>query len=509
VNASTGSYFTNGGNASFQNRRPIQPFTKLDVTQPDYLAHGALLTAAVSSDEGSFDAAFSRAIEDSAALSPELVGDATSPTRLQSIATFSTPTGRQQRLVVSTGQFLADGIPDPDGIGTQRLFSSLAGIVLYAPLSVTDFSPPTFGPVQAFASSPSTIGFAVDVTDDEGIDAVKRVLALYKDGSGAWRSIDLAHAAGSTRWSGGGPFTGSTAEWFLQAVDASGNVGVISNKAQIDPVVPPAPTPGISASVTDPLTNTNGWFTRDATVTITGADGIISSVDGSPFAPNAVVVVSGTGLHTVQYQDSSGASGTTIVPIDVSDPTVTAVPGIVNLGQTSNFGFFACADAGSGIDSCTTAPAIDTSTPTAPGTTRSVTVTATDRVGRTSSASTTYRVVAYAFSGFFQPVDNLPVLNSVRAGNGVPVKFSLGGNQGLNIFAAGYPKSGKIPCSGADPITTLEATVTAGSSTLSYDQTSGTYTYVWKTEKVWAGTCRELTMRFADGVVRRATFTFK
>ena len=76
---------------------------------------------------------------------------------------------------------------------------------------------------------------------------MKRVVALYKDGSGAWRSVDLSHVAGSTRWSGGGPFAGSAAEWFIQAVDAFGNVGVISNKAHIDPVTPPGNVGGISA----------------------------------------------------------------------------------------------------------------------------------------------------------------------------------------------------------------------------------------------------------------------
>ena len=168
VTASTGRYYTNGGNASFQNRRPIEPFTKLDVTQSGFIAHGALLTGAVSNDQANFNAAFSRPVEDRAAFSPELVGDATSPTRLQSIATFSTPTGLQQRLVISTGQFLADGVPDALGIGSQRLYSSLTGVVLYSPEAETDFRAPTFGPVQAFASTPSTIGFAVDVDDSEG-----------------------------------------------------------------------------------------------------------------------------------------------------------------------------------------------------------------------------------------------------------------------------------------------------------------------------------------------------
>ncbi|HEY7628136.1 MAG TPA: ExeM/NucH family extracellular endonuclease, partial [Ilumatobacteraceae bacterium] len=47
---------------------------------------------------------------------------------------------------------------------------------------------------------------------------------------------------------------------------------------------------------------------------------------------------------------------------------------------------------------------------------------------------------SYDFSGFFQPVDNLPTTNTVKAGQAVPVKFSLNGNQGLDIFAMGYPK---------------------------------------------------------------------
>ena len=247
MNASTGRYYTNGGNASFQNRRPIQPFTKLDVTQPGFVAHGALITSATSNDLADVDAAFSRVIEDRAAFSPELVGDATSPTRLQSIATFSAPTGRQQRLLISTGQYLADGVPDPQGIGTQRLFTALGGVVLYAPDSVTDFRAPTFGPVQAFAATPTTVGFAVDIDDSQGFGSVKRVLVLYKDGTGVWRSIELSHAAASKRWSGGGLFSGSAAEWFIQAVDQNGNVGVISNKASIDPVTLPAPTGGISA----------------------------------------------------------------------------------------------------------------------------------------------------------------------------------------------------------------------------------------------------------------------
>jgi hypothetical protein len=45
----------------------------------------------------------------------------------------------------------------------------------------------------------------------------------------------------------------------------------------------------------------------------------------------------------------------------------------------------------------------------------------------------------------------------------------------------------------------VEETVTAGGSTLSYDASSGQYIYVWKTEKSWAASCRQLVVKFADG----------
>jgi hypothetical protein len=46
---------------------------------------------------------------------------------------------------------------------------------------------------------------------------------------------------------------------------------------------------------------------------------------------------------------------------------------------------------------------------------------------------------AYTFAGFFAPVDNRPIRNTVKAGSAVPVKFSLAGDHGLAIFTAGYP----------------------------------------------------------------------
>ena len=139
--------------------------------------------------------------------------------------------------------------------------------------------------------------------------------------------------------------------------------------------------------------------------------------------------------------------------------------------------------------------------------TYTVKVQVSDDGGLTAVDSATVNVI-YNFDGFFQPVNNLPTYNLVKAGQAIPVKFSLGGDQGLTIFAAGYPKSEQIPCSSTAPADGIEETVTAGGSSLSYDPLTDTYDYVWKTAKPWANTCRQLVIKLNDGTLHRANFQF-
>ena len=115
----------------------------------------------------------------------------------------------------------------------------------------------------------------------------------------------------------------------------------------------------------------------------------------------------------------------------------------------------------------------------------------------------------FNFSGFFQPVDNLPTLNTVKAGQGVPVKFGLGGDQGLAVFAEGYPISQQVACASGLPVDDIEQTVAAGGSSLSYDPATQTYTYVWKTNSGWKGQCRTLIVKLSDGTEHLANFKFK
>jgi hypothetical protein len=115
----------------------------------------------------------------------------------------------------------------------------------------------------------------------------------------------------------------------------------------------------------------------------------------------------------------------------------------------------------------------------------------------------------YRFSGFFAPVDNPPNLNVVKAGSAIPVKFSLGSNQGLNILAAGSPDSQQVGCDTGAPTDTISQTVSAGTSSLQYDSTTGQYTYIWKTSSGWVGTCRRLDLSLGDGTTHSALFRLK
>jgi hypothetical protein len=123
-----------------------------------------------------------------------------------------------------------------------------------------------------------------------------------------------------------------------------------------------------------------------------------------------------------------------------------------------------------------------------------------------STATAHYRV-EYPFGGFEAPVAKPPGVNRVKAGQAVPIKFSLGGDRGLGILPSA-PTSRPIPCNSGPPGEPVQA-FPAGNSRLRYDAASDTYTWVWKTAAAWKDTCRKLTVALDDGTTREALFAFK
>jgi probable HAF family extracellular repeat protein len=113
----------------------------------------------------------------------------------------------------------------------------------------------------------------------------------------------------------------------------------------------------------------------------------------------------------------------------------------------------------------------------------------------------------FPFQGFFSPVDNPPVLNLAKPGTAIPVRFSLGGDQGLAIFASGSPSVSSITCPSNASTDAIEQVVKASASSLAYNAGTDTYTYTWKTLKTYRG-CRTLTLSLRDGTTHTATFRF-
>jgi hypothetical protein len=118
---------------------------------------------------------------------------------------------------------------------------------------------------------------------------------------------------------------------------------------------------------------------------------------------------------------------------------------------------------------------------------------------------------AWPKSGFFKPVVNPPAVNKLKPGDTVQVKFGLGGDRGLDIFADGYPTSAVIACA-TNPEATGGDPIDFGGGpkgSLRYDKKSKQYSLEWKTDKAWGGTCRQLVLGFTDGTYMRANFEFE
>jgi hypothetical protein len=268
-----------------------------------------------------------------------------------------------------------------------------------------------------------------------------------------------------------------------------------------------APTASASAS---PGPNANGWNNTDVTMSFSGAD----ALSGVDFCSAPVTLSSegagqsASGTCTDRASNVSAPATASGINIDKTPPTFGACPAggpfLLNSGLHS-VGPIAVDATISGLNAglSTLSGSVDTSSVG----TKSVTFTAVDNASNTVTTNCSYSVI-YNWNGFFRPVDNLPTLNVAKAGSAIPVKFSLSGNQGLSIFTAGYPQSQKIVCETTAPADGIEETVTAGGSSLSYDVSVDQYVYVWKTDKAWAGTCRQLVVKLNDGTERRANFKF-
>jgi hypothetical protein len=347
---------------------------------------------------------------------------------------------------------------------------------------------------------------------------------------GVWHAANVSIACGASD-GGSGLANSADATFSLSTSVAAGTetsnastgtrsiADAVGNSATAGPVTGnkvDRKAPQFTCGVADGL-----WHATDVSIGCTATDGgsgLANVADGSfnlstnvPAGTEDADASTGTRAVADDVGNSATAGPIAGNMIDKKGPTVNLVcpAAPIILGSTANANWTA-SDGGSGVASgyasgqiSLATGSVGTKTATAPA------GTSVDKVSNNSPVATCTYSVIYLWTGFFQPVDNTN-LNVTKAGSAIPVKFNLGGNQGLAIFAANYPSSSQVNC---DAITedqdTIEETVNAGGSSLVYDNTASQYIYVWKTDKSWAGKCRRLDVKLNDGTTHSAFFKFK
>ncbi|HEX6128550.1 MAG TPA: ExeM/NucH family extracellular endonuclease, partial [Candidatus Limnocylindria bacterium] len=114
-------------------------------------------------------------------------------------------------------------------------------------------------------------------------------------------------------------------------------------------------------------------------------------------------------------------------------------------------------------------------------------------------------LAAYDFDGFYPPVSNPPDVNAARAGQAIPVRFSLGGDYGLDVL---FEPPQVYECD-AWPLGSSVDARSVGDVGLTYDLFADEYKFVWKTLKRWRESCRIFEITFADGTYRTFEVHFR
>ncbi len=296
--------------------------------------------------------------------------------------------------------------------------------------------------------------------------------------------------------------------------DNAGNetTGVSSPAVKIDKT-PPLISAGVTPAAAD---GQDGWYVTAPTVKFTcnDATSLIASCVADDAAPSDELTLGESaseqtisGSATDNAGNSSTASSAAL-KVDLSNPTAPSWNGSIGDGASFYFGSVPAAptcsatDAISGLNGC-----VVTGYSAQVGT-HTLTATATDNAGRTSTATRSYTVLAWTLKGFYQPVDMGGVFNTVKNGSTVPLKFQIfAGNTELTTTSSVTSlTSAQLARNSSAPTDDIELTAT-GATTLRYDST-GQFIYNWQTPKT-ASVCYRVTMTTQDGSSLVAFFKLK
>jgi hypothetical protein len=358
----------------------------------------------------------------------------------------------------------------------------------------------------------------IDTPEDGAVyDRHEHVAAAYScadepNGSGIESCVgDVPNGADiDTSTLGGHSFT-------VQATDRAGNTGSTTvNYTVVDTTAPGivVTTPGSGAVYGLGEHVAAGYACTDEP----GGSGVATCA--GTVANGAAIDTSSVGQKTfrVDATDNAGNSASKSVTYTVVDQAPPAISiaspvdgGVYSLGDNV-LASYSCEDqqGGSGVASCSGPVANGAPIDTSSFGQHSFEVTSSDHAGNTATKVVSYSV-SYSFDGFLWPVKNPPKVNRWKAGVPVPIRFSLDGFRGPKPEADGYPLSRR--CGGGDDTEVVaKAAKKSGSAkkkpVFTYVRRSDQYVMLWKTEKKWAGSCREFVLKLDDGSVHAAQFEF-
>jgi hypothetical protein len=232
-------------------------------------------------------------------------------------------------------------------------------------------------------------------------------------------------------------------------------------------------------------------------------------LDTSQLGPVSVTVVA---RDNAGNEASVTHTVTVVEPQDRIAPTIklfAPLDGAVYLLDQEVLADYLCEDeGGSGLVACD--GDVDDGAPVDTGSVGSheFGVHAADGAGNTADTTAAYRVI-YDFDGFLRPVKNRPRVNEVQPGRMVPIRFELGGSQGLDVIEEGWPQVAEVDCDfGEEPEGGVPAKHPRWFRELVYRKRKGRYLFLWKTDRSWGGSCRQFMLKLKDGTVKRADFRF-
>jgi len=124
----------------------------------------------------------------------------------------------------------------------------------------------------------------------------------------------------------------------------------------------------------------------------------------------------------------------------------------------------------------------------------------------------TFDTITLRVSGFYSPIDMNGVVNTVKSGKSVPLKFEVFNNANVEQTSTSVVLSfrqTKISCGTlqGNPTDAVEIT-TSGGTELRYDTVGGTFVQNWKTPSSQAGSCYSVTIAVAGANPITAYFKF-